>query len=289
MSRTERRFYRLSRDLEDVVAGLLWAAGCQGLHELGDGVVREPFVETEDLTLAAYFAAGEEVTELELQVREMPGVSFLGAEVVEERDWLETYRRLTRPLAIGRCFLVDPREPDEPAADNPEGRVLLRLPARQAFGTGSHESTRLILELMEAVPLAGRRVLDVGTGSGILSFAALALGARFAAGFDLDLPSALQAGQNRGLNPGGPSFFAGRLEALGGEARFDAALVNVLPERILPQFPLLPPLLAADGDLLLSGMLAERLPEVLETVGAWGFTPRAEVREGEWVAWQLRR
>jgi ribosomal protein L11 methyltransferase len=142
---------------------------------------------------------------------------------------------------------------------------------------------------METRPWTGRRVLDVGSGSGVLSFAALGLGARWALGLEIDLPSALQAGQNRGLNDLWPTFVAGSLACLEGGEPFDAALVNVLPERILPDFHHLPRLLKGDGELFFSGILEERRQEVLDALGVWAFRAEEECGEGDWIALRCRR
>ncbi len=271
-----RRRYRLPADLEEVVAAELWAAGTLGLEtvEEGGGLVR----------VEAWFEAGADAE----PVAPRPGVEALGADTVAEEDWLAAYRERARPFALGLGFWADPREPD-PAAAAPPGRRLLRLPARDAFGTGSHESTRLAVELLEGLPLAGRAVIDVGTGTGVLAFAALACGARVAVAFDLDPAAALQARANAALNGMAPRLFAGTVDALAPSARFDLALVNLVAELALPLLPAVAGRLAADGGLLLSGILVERAGAVLAAARRLGFGAAARRVEGEWVALWLRR
>lgn len=287
MSTYRRRVYRLPEGAEEALTALLWASGTAGTHSIPEpgGLLR----------LEAYFPEAPpdgSGPETGLPLALPAGVELVAEGPLEDKDWLEAHRLHAQPIAVGQRLLLDPREP-EAAPPDLGGRTLLRLPARQAFGTGSHESTRLILQLMEETDLEGKRVLDVGTGSGVLCFAALVFGASKAVGLELDLPSALLAGQNSSLNGLFPSFVAGRLDAFTGEppsqAAFDAALVNVLPERILPDFPLLPPLLRPQADLLLSGILVEREQEILDHLGPWGFRLEARVTEGEWVAFRCRR
>ena len=121
------------------------------------------------------------------------GVETVAEETFADRDWLAEYR----PIEGGRTFLVDPRD-EGFAAETAGARAVLRIPARTAFGTGSHESTRLAVEWLEdcdvqGPAIRGLDVLDVGTGSGILAFAALKLGARRVVGFDADEAAVLVA------------------------------------------------------------------------------------------------
>jgi ribosomal protein L11 methyltransferase len=136
-------------------------------------------------------------------------------------------------------------------------------------------------------------VLDVGTGTGVLAFAALALGARSAAACDVDPVAAIHAGENRRLNrevPGradGLGIWAGGLAALAPGACFDLVLANVLPERILPELPRLAAAVAPGGALIYSGLLAEREDEVAAAFAACGLPPVDRATVGEWVALRL--
>lgn len=269
--------------LEEAVTARLWDAGTLGIETRGavDGRV----------VVEAWFAEGGAAGAGDL----LGGGSFESVEAlpprsVDEADWLAAYREKARPFALGRGFWVDPREPDTAAAGEvPEDRRLLRLPARTAFGIGSHESTRLAVELLEEAAPAGRRVLDVGTGTGVLAFAALALGAATVAAFDVDASAVVQARSNAALNGFAPTLFAGVSESLRTGLRFDLALVNIIPEIIVPEMPLIAAVLAADGEMILSGILAERGDEVLAGAAAAGFAERARRREGEWVAFRVGR
>lgn len=220
-----------------------------------------------------------------------PGIEENGEETVPDADWFAAWREKARPFPIGKTLFVDPREPDEEPAGVPEGlpegRRLLRLPARAAFGTGSHESTSLALELLEDAELKGRRVLDVGTGTGVLAFAALAFGARSVVGFDVDPASPFHARDNSRLNGLHPRLFAGRLAALRERPLFDLALVNVVPEQILPEMPDLTLLLRPGAELILSGILAGRGRQVTDRMKGLGFSERDRRTAGDWVAFRV--
>ncbi len=266
--------YLLPAALEEAVTAQLWADGILGLEQRerpGGQLEVDAFVD------------------LETSPPQAPaGAEFLGSEELPADDWMAAYRRHVQPLEIGERFRIDPREPDESATQEPsDGRILLRLPAREAFGTGSHESTRLALELMEGLAFDGRRFLDVGTGSGILAFAALRLGARTAVGFDVDPVAILHAGQFRALNPGPePTLFAGDLAVIAPGAGFDVALINILPENFLPHLPLLPSRLRRGGEAVFSGILATRGAEISDRLEDVGFRVEQERQAGEWVGFR---
>ena len=270
-----RRLYLLPPHLEDAFVADLWEAGTLGVQStnLSDGRLR----------LEAWFPLEAETVETG------PGVELELEDTVPDADWLATWRDLAQPFPVGRTMFLDPREPGETPPEVPAGRWLLRLPARAAFGTGSHESTSLALELLEDADIAGRRVLDVGTGTGVLAFAALRLGARWVVGYDVDPASPFHARDNSALNGLHPRFFAGRLAAIREKPLFDLALVNVVPEQILPEMPDLADLLRPGAEAILSGILAERGRQVLDRMRGLGFTERDRREAGDWVAFRVGR
>jgi ribosomal protein L11 methyltransferase len=274
-----RRRFRLSADLEDQAVAELWAAGTSGVQAFPEPDGR--------LILEAWFAEGAPPVDLAA----LPGVELVGEEHQPATDWLAVYRGQARPFPVAQTFWVDPRDPDEDPTifedPVPNGRRLLRLPARAAFGIGSHESTRLALELLERTDLAGRRVLDVGTGTGVLAFAALLLGAAAVDGYDDDPASPFHARVNSRLNGLAPRLFTGRSAALATAPRWDLALINVVPEQILPELPALAGRLRPAGELIFSGILGERGRQVLERLRALHLTERDRATEGDWVAFRL--
>jgi ribosomal protein L11 methyltransferase len=269
--------------LEDQLVAMLWAHGGLGSwsEPAAPGRVRiHGFVEDDcrELRLAKALKID-------------PDVVVSALEPVGDHDWAATWRRASGPIELGTGFVVDAREPDEvdvaiDAGIEHPGRRLLRLPARTAFGTGSHASTRLAVELLEALDVTERAVLDVGTGSGILAFVALALGARSVVALDLDPAAALLLPGYANLNHDGarPRAFAGTVAALGGAARFDLALVNVVPSEIAADLPRLAELLRPGAAAVFSGLLETEAPRALAALAHAGFRETARRADGEWLA-----
>ena len=206
-----------------------------------------------------------------------------------EPDPLEAWRAASRPFAVGRRLWVEPGDADEETGGPPDGRIALRLPASRAFGTGEHASTRLALLAVEEEDPAGRSVLDVGTGSGILALAAAALGARRAVGLDVDADAVFVARENAGRHDFGArvALYAGPLAAVRGA--FDLVVANMIAEEILPEAGAILARAAASGRVILSGVTRSRENRVLARMrrGKWKLSARRS--EGEWVCLCLAR
>ncbi len=263
----------------DLVSAVLWERGTLG-------------IEQRDRSVIAYFGEGAPWREVDWS---RYGARLLASETLEERDWLAAYRERVQPLAVGARLIVDPREPQPGQKPRSAGtdragreRQLLRLPARTAFGTGSHPSTRLVVELLEEIELEGLSVLDVGAGSGILSFAARLFGAARVVGIEVDLGAALVAAQNRRLNGIFPSFVAGGPGALASVSSFDLALVNVLPEHIADDLGAIRGLLRSGGSAIFSGILSDSMPVVRARLARAGFMPARERASAGWSALSTR-
>jgi ribosomal protein L11 methyltransferase len=212
------------------------------------------------------------------------GAAELGTGHFAEQDWLAEYRRWATPRAIGRRFWVDPH----PLAPTPapDGRVHLVVEPRQAFGSGSHESTQLALLVLEDLPVPGSAVLDVGSGSGILALAARALGARWVVGFDIDVEAVFVARQIIAQQPSRlpVALFAGSTSALRQQPTFDIVLANLLPAELTPLLPVLGGSLAAGGYLAVSGLMADQRAVVEGELRALGFAVERTREQDEWVA-----
>jgi ribosomal protein L11 methyltransferase len=201
-------------------------------------------------------------------------------EELPDEDWLSAWRRDLKPALAPPFVVLAPWH-----AWEGEGIPLVIEPG-MAFGTGHHETTRLALMALARHLSPGERVLDVGTGSGILAIAAEKLGGK-ALGVDVD-PSVLpQAEANARRNGVYPQFLLGSLEAALPLAPFGLIVANLFAELHAELAPLYREALAPGGRLLLTGILKEKAPLVREAMA--GLTPLEEAAEGGWVLLAYRR
>jgi len=222
------------------------------------------------------------------------GLATLGARALEtapfaDHDWLAEYRRQVTPQPIGEKLWIDPH-PTRPTPP-PTGRHHLIVEPRQAFGTGSHESTRLVLLLLEETPPVGLRVLDVGTGSGILAIAAHVLGASRAVGFDIDVEAVFVARQTVAVQPSqcAVSLACGGAAMLRPEPAFDLVLANMLPSQFSPLLETVREVLVPGGLLVVSGLMVDQIAAVSEEIAAIGYAVTGSRELGEWAALVCRR
>ena len=198
---------------------------------------------------------------------------------VWEREWLKDFR----PMRFGRRLWV------VPAGQRPESQAvaLLELDPGLAFGTGTHATTALCLEWLDSHVRGGERVLDYGSGSGILALAALKLGASAAVAFDID-PQALIATRENAAKNGlvGNITVAGRAELIAGP--FDIVLANILADPLVELAPRLAPMTRTDGDIVLAGLLERQAADVAQAYRPWFDIGPAAEREG-WTLLTGRR
>ena len=233
--------------------------------------------------------AAVEATERALWHLQAFGLRPLGAlqvRAVEDTDWTEGWKEGYVPQRIGRVVIV-PSWLDEPMAPD---EVTVRLDPGMAFGTGLHPTTRGCLELMQRIGPMPARVLDVGSGSGILALAALRLGAGQVDCLDTDGVAVEATLANAGANGLGDQVNArqGTLPEHAGES-YPLVLANLVATVLVELAPRLAAHTAPRGTLLASGIIAARADEVVAALSGAGFTMGERLEQEDWVSLRMRR
>lgn len=263
----------VSAEEAEEVSVLLFELGAQGVEERDATTLDRPTAGGAEVTLVASFATDAEAQEAMGELAASYSVQLVH---VEGDAWRDAWKAHFKPTRIGKRLVVRPSWEEFAAAP---GDVVLTLDPGRAFGTGTHETTRLVLQALEARIRGGERVLDVGSGSGILAIAALLLGAAEAVCIDDDADTLHVAEENAAAN--GVRLSAST-ELAAVTQTFPLVLANIEARVLIPLAPALVERLEKGGQLVLSGVLREQADEVSAAY------PRLSVVEtlsdGEWVA-----
>ncbi len=217
---------------------------------------------------------------------EAAGIPYeLATHGVEQEDWQNAWKKYYHAMDIGRRLAVVPGW-EQYETD----RTVITMDPGMAFGTGTHETTALCLEVLDARVRGGERVLDIGTGSGILAIAALKLGAAAAEGVDIDPMCVRTAGENAARNG-----VQDRLRVLVGDLSdkasgvYDIITANIVAAAILSLAPHVPALLAPGAVFVASGIIDTRRDEVLAGLRAAGLDPFEVHEKRGWVCIVCRK
>ena len=209
-------------------------------------------------------------------------------ENLNEEDWSESWKQYYKPVPLGKITVVPAWEKYEARPDE----IIVRMDPGMAFGTGTHETTRLVIKILQDEELEGKRVLDVGTGSGILSICASKLGAEECFAYDID-PVAVKVAKDNCLSDGCTNIQVGVSDLLrdvdSSKGKFDVCVANIVSDIIIRMMPDISDYLKTGAPLILSGIIGERLPEVREAVGKAGYVIEREEWENDWVAVLARK
>ncbi len=206
---------------------------------------------------------------------------------IEEENWNAAWERTIRPIHVSPAIVIRPTWQEYAAAP---GEIVLIIDPKMSFGTGYHETTRLMLRLMERRVTPGMTVLDVGTGTGVLAIAAVRLGAARAVGTDIDEWASVNALENAALNgvTDRVTVVEGELDRIEQE-RFGMVAANIQRQVLEELLPELAQRLEAEGVLLLSGLLEQDEDPMRKSLLREGFAVEECLRENEWIALAARR
>ena len=292
----------------DIVSEFLMAQGAKGTQIIDREDVPDPSQPhgywelidpslkdnmPEDVQVKAWFPKGTNWPKLREGLSALPAITgfdlgtlLLVSSQVKEEDWADNWKQYYKPFKLGKSLVVKPSWEDYTPK---EGEKILALDPGMAFGTGSHETTSLCVEMLEDYPCQGS-FLDIGTGSGILSIAAGMLGAKDILAVDIDPVAVEVARENISRNNLEQVVTVAQGDLTQGLHQvFDMAVANILADVILMLLTPLKHHLKEGGIFLCSGIIADREQDVAQGLLAQGYTILETRRKGDWVALAAKR
>ncbi len=205
-----------------------------------------------------------------------------------EEDWAESWKKYYHPIKVGKIVVVPAWEDYTPA----EGEITVTMDPGMAFGTGTHETTRLVISMLQKYVKKGDRMLDVGTGSGILSICASRLGADNCAAYDID-PTAVKVARENIAASGVSNITCDVSDLLKGVdlsgGKYNIVAANIVADIIIRMMPDIAKYMADDAVLIASGIICPRREEVEVSIAENGFEVFDELVENDWCALAVRK
>ena len=290
------------RDAEEAVSNLMIETGSQGvaISDSADYVGQEdrfgelyPEVEqSEMIAITAYYPDTLDIEEVKATLAarladltdfglETGQVSLESQELAEE-DWADNWKKYYEPARITHDLTIVPSWTDYEATP---GEKIIKLDPGMAFGTGTHPTTKMSLFALEQVLRGGETVIDVGTGSGVLSIASSLLGAKEIYAYDLDDVAVRVAQENIALNPGMDNIQVAAGDLLRGvDLEADVIVANILADVLIHLTEDAYRLVKDQGYLIMSGIIFEKWDMVRTSAEAAGFFLETHLIQGEWNA-----
>jgi ribosomal protein L11 methyltransferase len=220
----------------------------------------------------------------ELDTQNEWGELAVSRQGIREEDWAENWKKYYHAAKIGERLVICPAwERYEPQSAD---EVVVTLEPGMAFGTGTHETTRLCMRLLEQCGPQGKAVLDLGCGSGILAISALLLGAKSALGVDIDETAVRVAKENAALNGVACEFRRGGIPGIDG--KFGIVFANIVADVIIGHISIIAEYLDKGGVFIASGIIDTREADVLAAIESAGLRVIKRETDGGWVAFACR-
>lgn len=292
----------VNREAEEAVSNILIECGSQGVaiddsaDYLGSvGKYGELFPEVEQselVKITAYYPESTNIEAVIAQINErlaeltdfglQTGQVQLTTQELAEEDWAENWKKYYEPTRVTHDLTIVPSWTDYEAQ---AGEKIIKLDPGMAFGTGTHPTTKMSLFALEQVLRGSETVIDVGTGSGVLSVASSLLGAKEIFAYDLDDVAVRVAQENIDLNAGTENIHVTAGDLLKGVAiEADVIVANILADILVNLTDDAYRLVKDEGHLIMSGIISEKLDMVLEAAHSAGFFLETHMIQGEWNA-----
>ena len=290
------------REAEEAASNILIELGSQGvaiddsadyLGRVGKyGEVFPEVKQVDTVKITAYYPEHVDIDAVEKEVAQrLSALSDVGVNAgdihydtqeLAEQDWAENWKKYYEPTRISHDLTIVPSWTDYEAKT---GEKIIRLDPGMAFGTGTHPTTKMSLFALEQVLRGGETVIDVGTGSGVLSIASSLLGAKSIYAYDLDEVAVRVAQENIDLNAGTENIHVATGNLLQGvDIQADVIVANILADILINMTEDAYRLVKDEGYLIMSGIISEKWEMVRESAEKAGFFLETHMIQGEWNA-----
>ena len=295
------------REAEEAASNILIELGSQGvaiddsadyLGRVGKyGEVFPEVKQVDTVKITAYYPEHVDIDAVEKEVAQrLSALSDFGVNAgdihydtqeLAEQDWAENWKKYYEPTRISHDLTIVPSWTDYEAKT---GEKIIRLDPGMAFGTGTHPTTKMSLFALEQVLRGGETVLDVGTGSGVLSIASSLLGAKSIYAYDLDEVAVRVAQENIDLNAGTENIHVATGNLLQGvDIQADVIVANILADILINMTEDAYRLVKDEGYLIMSGIISEKWEMVRESAEKAGFFLETHMIQGEWNASEYKK
>lgn len=302
MDKWQELTVEILREAEEAASNILIELGSQGvaIDDSADylgrvGKYGEVFPEVKQMDtvkITAYYPEHVDIDAVEKEVAQrLSALSDFGVNAgdihydtqeLAEQDWAENWKKYYEPTRISHDLTIVPSWTDYEAKT---GEKIIRLDPGMAFGTGTHPTTKMSLFALEQVLRGGETVLDVGTGSGVLSIASSLLGAKSIYAYDLDEVAVRVAQENIDLNAGTENIHVATGNLLQGvDIQADVIVANILADILINMTEDAYRLVKDEGYLIMSGIISEKWEMVRESAEKAGFFLETHMIQGEWNA-----
>ena len=291
----------VSRETEEAVSNILIEAGAQGVaiedtqdylyHQDNFGEILPEVEQVDTIVVKAYYPENLSIIELSEHVRAQiaglldfglnPGEFTVSTQSLAEHDWADSWKRYFLPTRISNQLTIVPSWTEYTPASSDE--KIIRLDPGMAFGTGTHPTTKLSLFALAQTLRGGETLLDVGTGSGVLSIAASLLGAKNIHAYDLDEVAVKVAKENIALNPDIKHITVATGNLLKKVTiHADVIVANILADILMDVIADAYQLLHDNGYLIMSGIIDSKSAMILDKCEEVGFSTITRMQQGEW-------
>ena len=306
--------FETTTEAVDLVSAMLDELGISGIEiedniQLSEEDKKKMFIDflpelPEDegkATVSFYLEEEADVEETLAAVREglyeIDGFIYTGEKVfelseTEDTDWVDNWKAFFKPFRVDDTIVIKPTW--EELTDAKEGDMVIEIDPGTAFGTGTHETTKLCILNLKKYQKSGDRVLDLGCGSGILSIAAKKLGASYVAGTDIDVNAVKASGENAAQNGVEADFYLSNvLEDADGRKKlgkeYDVFVANILADVIIPLSGIAGEFMKPGAYFISSGIIYLKAEEVKEALLTNGFEIVEVTQMGDWFSYVARK